>query len=348
MNHDHTYSVDKQTVLLFFDEPVRDKFIPYDRHLKKILKPLYNRFHSRQKVTGFARSFELLVMALTRAGYDVRVNDRDYARTHPDHPVGLVGFPSVLDGWDLPNPALLGPSLYDHPMLAPDLMRDTRYRKHLVLGDWTRDMFASVYGDACVSWYAGIDLDEWPNARGESKDVDVLLYDKIRWDRYVLVPHFIASIRKELARRGLRVAELRYKHHDHNTYRNLLKRSKVMVFLCEHETQGLAYQEALAMNVPILAWDFGMWADPHWKLFSTEPIPASSVPFFSPSCGDRFRTLASFPNALTRFLENINSYAPRDFVADRLSLAGSAAIYASAYFSVADADVGEAKSEKGA
>jgi glycosyltransferase involved in cell wall biosynthesis len=30
-----------------------------------------------------------------------------------------------------------------------------------------------------------------------------------------------------------------------------------MVFLCEHETQGFAYQQALSCGVPIIAWDRG-------------------------------------------------------------------------------------------
>ena len=49
----------------------------------------------------------------------MRVNDYALARKHPDHPVGLVGFPLLLDGWSLPNPALLGPALYDHPISLP-------------------------------------------------------------------------------------------------------------------------------------------------------------------------------------------------------------------------------------
>jgi hypothetical protein len=334
LGHNNLREEESRTILLFFHEPVKDKFLPYDRHLKQLLKPIYNRLHTRQKITGFGVSFQLLVKALNRAGYEVRVNDRDYALVHPRHPVGLVGFPSLLDGWDLPNPALLGPSLYDRPMLKADLMKDVRYRKHLVLSDWMRDMFYPVYGDACVSWYAGIDLDEWPDTRGNEKDIDILLYDKVRWDRYVLEPSFLQPIRDILARRGLKVAELRYKYHDHKTYCDLLKRSKAMVFLCEHETQGLAYQEALAMNVPILAWDFGMWADPLWKLFSIQPIPASSVPFFSPECGERFRTLQDFGEALTNLLDQLDSYSPRNFIAEHLLLENSARIYVQAYFSL--------------
>src|SRR5215467_3817956 len=83
-----------------------------------------------------------------------------------------------------------------------------------------------------------------------------------------------------LARHGLRTHVIRYKYHDHKTYRRLLARSRAMIFVCEHETQGLAYQEALASNVPVLAWDNGYWLDPLWKQVGNAMIPASSVPFF--------------------------------------------------------------------
>jgi hypothetical protein len=327
-------------ILLFYEEYETDKFVRGDRALKRLLRPLYGRLHSRQKVTGFAMSFELMRASLAARGHEVRVNDYDFARANPSHPVGIVGFPHILDGWDLPNPALLGPSLHDHPALAPDLMRDPRFHRLLVLADWTRDMFAGVYGeDAVVSWHAGIDLARWPDASGAPKDIDVLIYDKIRWDRYVMVPHLLERVRRDLAARGLATAELRYKMHDHASYLALLRRSKAMVFLCEHETQGIAYQEALACGVPVLAWDFGIWADPLWKLFSRTPIPASSVPFFSPDCGATFATPDAFAPALDRFLAERERYRPRRFVEEVLSMRRSAEIYANAYYELASACV---------
>ena len=36
-------------------------------------------------------------------------------------------------------------------------------------------------------------------------------------------------------------------------YRAALNKCRAMVFLCEHETQGIAYQQALSCDVPIFA-----------------------------------------------------------------------------------------------
>jgi hypothetical protein len=323
-------------ILLFYREFEKDKFIKYDRYLKRIVRPVYNLTHNRQKKTGFAVSFELMVRALRNQGWTVRINDRVYARRNPTYPVGLVGFPILLDGWDLPNPAVLGPSLYDHPMLAPDLMQDPRFRVYLVLGKWTYDMFHPVYGNTCVRWHAGIDLKEWGDARLHSKDIDFLIYDKIRWEHERHAAELINPIYKELDDRGYRFETIRYKKHDHVTYRRLLQRSRSMIFLCEHETQGLAYQEALACNVPVLAWDNGYWLDPLWQKLRLNQVPASSVPYFSDQCGECFRNIAEFSSALDRFLERLSSFQPREYVVAHLSMAESARIYANAYFSLLD------------
>jgi hypothetical protein len=105
-----------------------------------------------------------------------------------------------------------------------------------------------------------------------------------------------------------------------------------MIFLCEHETQGMAYQEALASNVPILAWDNGFWLDPLWRRVAERRIPASSVPFFSPDCGERFADITEFEPALDRFLERLPVLQPRKYVINNLSFSQSAVIYAREYF----------------
>jgi hypothetical protein len=323
----------RRVILLFYREFERDSFLKYDRYLKRIVRPLYNLTHNRQKKTGFGVSFELLKRALERQGWLVRVNDYALARRYPEYPVGLIGFPSILEGWNLPNPAILGPSLFDHPMLAPTLMEDSRFRVYVVLAKWTYDMFYPVYGDKCARWFAGIDVDEWQDTRPLKKDIDFLIYDKIRWNHDDLAAQLVQPILDAVTRRGLRARLIRYKYHDHRTYKRILERSHAMIFLCEHETQGLAYQEALASNVPILAWDNGYWLDPLWKQFSAAMIPASSVPFFSPGCGERFSGLDDFDSALHRFLDRLPAYQPREYVSSHLSLRQSAETYAQLYFS---------------
>lgn len=326
----------KKLILLFYKEYEADKFIVGDRFLKRFIRPVYNKLHSRQKITGFAVSFRLLCEALKRAGFEVQINNYKLAAENPAYPVGIVGFPVILDDWRLPNPALLGPSLYDHPGLAPNLFADDRFKKYLCLADWMYNIFHDFYGERCVKWFAGIDTDEWRPSSSMKKKYDFLIYDKIRWNHEHLKHTLIGPICQTLKSRNLSYETITYQKHDHATYRRTLEECRHMIFLCEHETQGLAYQEALASGVSIFAWDNGFWLDPLWQRFGTVPPRASSVPFFSDICGMTFSSSDEFEPKLDKFIDNQQSYNPRRFVLENLSFEASAKLYAKAYFSLVE------------
>jgi hypothetical protein len=323
-------------VLLFYKPFEVDRFVPGDRYLKRLVRPLYNRFHHRAKVNGFGVSFDLMCHALTEAGYVVHRNAYALARENPDYPVGIVGGPALLDDWRLPNPAILGPSLYDQPGQAPRLFDDPRFATYVCLADWTHDMFEQVYPGRCVTWFAGIDTEAWPDLSTGPKDLDFLVYDKVRWDWRHYEATLTTPIREALDRRGLSHETVRYREYDHETFRRQLKRARGLLFVCENETQGIAYQEAMASNLPVLAWDRGYWADPQWRDHFETPPPASSVPFFSDACGERFVGMEDFGARLDDFLARRDAYRPRDYVVRDLSFARSAELYAAAYFAAAD------------
>jgi hypothetical protein len=291
---------------------------------------------NKQQITGYEMSFRLLCRALEMAGMRLHINNYGLARSNPAYPVGVSGFPIVLDRWSLPNPAVLGPGLYDHPKRNPGLMRDARFKVYFVKGDWMCHMFAPYYGaDRVHPIFSGIDLREWPDTKGTKKDLDFLIYDKIRWHRDVYDRDLVRPILEELRRRDLRFDVLRYGQYTFAQYRPLLAKSSGMIFLCEHETQGHAWQEALASNVPVLAWDQGFWLDPMRPAFEAEPVPATSVPGFSAECGERFINAGDFPAKLELFMDRRELYAPRKWVADERSLELSAKLYLEQYWAAA-------------
>lgn len=103
-----------------------------------------------------------------------------------------------------------------------------------------------------------------------------------------------------------------------------------MVFLCEHETQGFAYLQALSSGVPILAWDRGgFWKDPNYYPDLVQFSPVSSIPYFDPRCGDRFNDFPDFVKKLPAFVDAVTrrAYRPRDYVLDNLTLAARASAY---------------------
>lgn len=317
----------ERTVLLFFEDVERDRFLPGDRHLRRAARRVYHAFTAGQRVSGFEVAFRMLVTALERAGCRVVVNNAKLARENPTQPVGLCGYPHAVEHWTLPNPVVLGPGMFDHPAQAPRLMEDERFRVYLVPCEWMKDMFEPHYGDRCRLWFAGIDVERIADTRGAAKDIDFLVYDKMRLSRDTNEAAVLEPVLAELARRGLRCETIRYGGYIRDEYMALLARSRAMLFFCEGETQGLAYQEALASNVPVLAWDNGVWLDPNRARYTSTPVRASSVPYFSPACGERFADYGEFAGALDRFLERLASYTPRAWVKENLSLERSASLY---------------------
>jgi hypothetical protein len=319
-------------VLLFFEDVDQDRWVPGDRHAVRLARNVVHAAGNGQKVTGFEVWFLSLVKALTLAGYAVRVGDEALARENPHYPVGLVGYPHILDHWRLPNPAVLGPGLLDHPLQRPKLAEDRRVFRYIVPCDWMMTLFARHYpSEKLATWFGGIALDAWPDTTSDAKDLDFIIYDKIRWDRPLIEAQLLQPAVELLRARGLSAERLVYRQYNHATFRALLRRARGMLFLCEHETQGMAYQEALASGVPVLAWDRGEWRDSSAQAYGDAPVTVSSVPYFDTRCGERFRDATELPTALERFLSRRAGYAPRAFVAEKLSLAASAEAYLALY-----------------
>jgi hypothetical protein len=103
-----------------------------------------------------------------------------------------------------------------------------------------------------------------------------------------------------------------------------------MIFLCEHETQGIAYQQALACGVPILAWDKGgPWQDPAYYPGRVVFEPVTSVPYWDERCGRRFSGSLDVAGSWDLFWEDVvaGRLHPREYVLDNLTLERCARAY---------------------
>jgi hypothetical protein len=268
------------------------------------------------------RVFLNLRAGLDKIGISYRVNDYRYIQKHPKEVACIIGKPQVLDKIKWKNPILFGASVFSHPCDDPELLNHLPISKILVPGEWMRKMWEAYYGDTVLAWPVGIDTAQWAPAPID-KDIDILLYDKVRWQHGRYENEFIAPIKSCLEQRGLKIAVIRYGFYQEQEFHYLLGRSKAMIFLCEHETQGIAYQQALSCGVPILAWDrSGFWQDPSYFPQKVKFAPVSSVPYWDERCGVKFKDISEFPTRLEEFLDklNCNKFAPRDYILENLTL----------------------------
>jgi hypothetical protein len=143
----------------------------------------------------------------------------------------------------------------------------------------------------------------------------------VRWEHEKYEASLIEPIRQELRRRRFTYSEIRYGYYEEETFREKLRGCKAMIFLCEHETQGIAYQQALACGIPILAWDRGgYWQDPEFYPHRVKFGPVTSVPYWDERCGRKFAHFGEFPEQLSEFWASLANYSPRDYILQTLTL----------------------------
>lgn len=301
---------------------------------RRLARYLWRNLRRKQVHTGFYAAFLSLRRSLEAAGCDVRVNDFAEAARRPNYPIGVGGYASVLQKVaHLPNPRLFAPGDFGGPEDSAAVAADPRYRILTQPGEWFAEIYRPYCGDKVRAWNVGIDTDAWPDASNEAKDNDVLIYDKVRWFREERVPRLIGRAVKHLEAQGRSYRILRYGHHHQSEFRAAVQRSRALLFICEHETQGLAYQEAMSANLPVLAWDEGELTDPYLKTYSRPEAAVSAVPYFDQRCGLTYRE-KEFEATFDRFWALRDTFQPRDYVLDRLSMAGAAGAYLAAYASL--------------
>jgi hypothetical protein len=320
---------------LFYEEPETDRWLPFDRFPRRVVRRLWR---GEPQVGGHKRVFLNLRAGLDRIAVEYRVNDYGHARRNPNELVCIVGKPPVLDRMDWKNPILFGAAVFSHPTDDPGLFERLPVRRALVPGAWMKAMWQPYWDEPVAVWPVGIDTDRWRPAEPARKRLDVLLYDKVRWDHERYEPLLIEPIRRKLRESGRTFREIRYGFYREQEFQSALAECRTMIFLCEHETQGIAYQQALSSDVAILAWDRGgFWQDPAFYP-RIKFAPVSSVPYWDRRCGGTFASIGQFDEAWDRFWGEFQSrrYAPRDYILDNLTLEKCARLYLDQVRSVSD------------
>jgi len=315
---------------LFYAEPDPDRWLPGDRWPRRAVRRIVR---GPAQPGGMERYFLNLRAGLDLLGAAYRVNDYRSLRRHPGALAAVVGKPHVVDRVPAGHPIFFGPAVPAHPLAQPELFARADLRLTLVSCDWLAAMYRAAGVENVAVWAAGIATALWappPRPPPAGPRLRVLVYDKIRWERERLERDLLAPVLAELARRNCDVETLRYGQYREDDYRAALGQTDAMVFLCEHETQGFAYLQALSTGVPLLAWDRGgLWRDPAFHPQRVQFGPVTSVPYWDARCGEKFAHAAEFPVAFDRWRDAraAGRFAPRSFVEENLGLAACARRY---------------------
>jgi hypothetical protein len=315
------------TFLVYRTPAETDRWLPGDRWVR----PLVRRVVRGPRIpSGIDKVFLNLAAGLKELGVPFKVN-RPWHEIQPGDRVGVIGRDrACLAGYDRPNPIVAGVALMTHPAEWPTLCEEYPVRRYVQHCEWAIALYRPYFGaDRCAVWPVGIDTNAWRPSPQRTPTTDFLLYDKVRWEHDRYEAELLRPIREQLTRNGLSFEEIRYGQYRPEHYAAALGRCRALLFVCEHESQGLAYQEAMSAGLPVLAWDPGEWLDPARFAWGTPHVPATSVPYFDTRCGERFRSADEFGEALGRFQENLRAgrYSPREYMLENLTLRHGAQRY---------------------
>lgn len=305
--------------LYFIKPPEKDRWFKGDRFLRSLLRRM---LRGKSRPGGVEKVFINLCKGLDIIIEPYVVN-LPFTLLKPDDRVAILGAGKhCLDGYVAPNKIVAGIGLMTHPSEWPDLCTTYPVVKYLQHSDWANNVYKPYFGDKCAIWPVGIETEKWKPSHEIQKHIDILIYNKIHWNNELQERELIQPIRDFLVSKKLKFIEVKYGHYKSEQYFKSLLNSKAMIFISEHESQGIAYQEALSTGVPIFAWDKGKLTDPNYKIWGDENMPTTSVPYFDDRCGMKFRDLTEFEAKFSEFYKKVekNEFTPRDYILENLTL----------------------------
>jgi len=251
-----------------------------------------------------------LIEALKQENIPYSVNENKYDRNfiiqydHTGHELH-----KTLD----PKTCIIGPQIWPFDSYGKYLMENPNtFHKIIVPSDWVTNLFTDKFNldKTKVSvWSVGIP----PRQSNLEKIYDCLIYFKRRPKEQ------IDSLVKLLREHGLTYKVVSYGSYEQSTFEQWIAQSKFCFLLNGTESQGIAVQEILAYNIPMLVWDIDSWVD----MGEEYKIPATSIPYWDFRCGEKFYTYDDIVKNFDYFYANLANYKPKEYVEENLSYSKS-------------------------
>lgn len=252
---------------------------------------------------------------------------RDEERTYKNDYDILIAYDKFIDPDRVPSniKIIYGPGFFTFPsgpIVGPtrdDLVGRCAFN---TLSEWNKNVYLDMATSLVVPIVCfpyGVETDYF-YPENVAKEYDCILYVKSR------PPELVAYAQKLLEEKGLRYKVFKYGSYNGNDYLYTLKRSKFMVVLDAHESQGFALQEAMSCNVPLLVLDIESMYDEmaNGQTYTHEKydpylLIATSVPYWTDECGIIIHKKEQLSSSIDSMVNIYNTFTPRDYVLRTLS-----------------------------
>ena len=211
---------------------------------------------------------------------------------------------------DLSN-CIIGPNICTLPIDNSIVINHDRYNKIIVPSEWVKNLYSRWLPlDKIEIWPVGIDTELFKDYSLE-KEYDFLIYYK---RRDIQDLNFIINF---LTERNFKFIIIKYGEYDETHFINSISKSRFGIVIDNCESQGIAVQEMMSCNLPLLVWDVKEWCDRGDKY----KCDATSIPFWDKRCGEIFYSFDKFEMNLDKIING--NYSPREYILENLSISES-------------------------
>ena len=189
-------------------------------------------------------------------------------------------------------------------------IQEQKYKFYIAPSKWTKDLFVQKVGlreEKIFIWPVGIDTVRFNNFRS-NKVYDFLIYFKRRDENE------LRQVTEFLNKKNHNYIIIKYGEYSEDLFIDVISKSKYGIVIDGTESQGIAIQEMMSCDLPLLVWDVEYWNDmgDSFKCIST------SVPYFDDRCGIKFYSIEELEQKYKIFINS--KYSPREFILEKLSL----------------------------
>jgi hypothetical protein len=206
--------------------------------------------------------------------------------------------------------SIIGPNVCVLP-IDNAIVLNQEYKKIIVPSEWIKNKYKKwISEDKIEIWSVGIDTDFFSDKSKKDKEFDCLIYFKRRDESEL---KFIECFLKE-KKQTYKI--IRYGNYNELDFIDIISKSKYGIVIDSCESQGIAIQEMMSCNLPLLVWDVKFWNDRGEE----NKFEATSIPLFNEQCGLFFYEKEELKNKWNDFMLNLNFYNPRNYILENLTL----------------------------
>ena len=205
---------------------------------------------------------------------------------------------------------IAGPNIITVPSEVDGLITSDEVDICLVPSIWVKKKYAIIapqLNNRLIIWQAGVDANYWYPSYSTQKNY--LLYIKGAAGKELGKKYI-----KEFNRIGVDYKVITYGEYSLAEYKILLNESKLMIVLGGTESQGLAFAEAWAMNVPTLIYFVDTWTSYDGTIYW-----AQAAPCLSNATGAYFTNVAELFDLLNDIDSGKIKYSPREWVLNQMT-----------------------------